>query len=568
MKRTIILFALWLGICSAMAQIPAGYYLAADGKKGEALRAALCSCIKEHVQLNYDGLDDLNEGEYKITDFRPDGTLWDIYSTCEYYMSDAGGTQNDFCQHWNKEHTVCQSWFGGEYPMYSDIFHLLPTDARVNNLRSNFAYGETSSRNDKISQGAPYALGHLGPSTVMSGTTVYQPDNRYMGDIARIYFYMATCYMNKNFTQADGGRVMFTYTDGKADLSGYSVNLLMKWHRNDPVSYKEIARNDSVYKVQKNRNPFVDYPDLAEYIWGDKKDQNINLASIINAYSSDYVPLDTEGSDRADYDKFNVTWFANGEKIQAEEIFKNHKPASLPAAPASCSTTSSTFVGWSASAIAGTTQTAPADLFAEATDAPAITGDVTFYAVYAHKEQGQGQGSVTETASFTSNDGYKRGAKVTSAKAGKVTITFDKADATTAATFYTEVRCYAGSKIILTGATITKVEFVLGPNDNGNPITANTGTMNGLTWTGNSSSVTFTIGGDSKSRGFSAIKVAYDDNTTVFVYSDYLTHCGETATGEVSTAGANMRAHKVLRNCQLLIIVGNDTYTLTGQKIQ
>ena len=562
MRGTIILFALWLGICSAMAQIPPGYYSAADGKKGDALRAALSSCISEHEQLNYDGLDDLMYGEYKITDFRPDGTLWDIYSTCEYYMEDAGGTQDDFCQHWNKEHTVCQSWFGGSYPMYSDIFHLLPTDARVNNLRSNFAYGETSERNDKISQGAPYALGHLGPSTVMSNVTVYQPDNRYMGDIARIYFYMATCYMDKKFTQAEGGRIMFTYTDGKADLSGYSVNLLMKWHRNDPVSYKEIARNDSVYKVQKNRNPFVDYPDLAEYIWGDKKDQNINLATLLSAYSKDYVPLDTEGSDRTDYDKFGVTWFANGQELKTDSVFKSHKPTELPAAPASCSQTSSKFMGWSATTIAGVSQSAPADLFTQATDAPTIGKDETFYAVYAHEEQGVGQGDVTETASFTTNDGYKRGKQVTSAKAGKVTITFDKADASTAATFYTEVRCYAGSKIILTGATITKVEFVPGPNDNGNPITANTGAMNGLIWTGKANSVTFTIGGDSKSRGLSAIKVTYDDNTTVFVYSDYLTSCDGTTA--ISNQKSEISAQKILRDGQLIIIHQGREYNILG----
>ena len=49
------------------------------------------------------------------------------------------------------------------------------------------------------------------------------------------------------------------------------ATMLLKWHRNDPVSEKETLRNDAVFACQKNRNPFVDHPELAEYIWGNKK---------------------------------------------------------------------------------------------------------------------------------------------------------------------------------------------------------------------------------------------------------------------------------------------------------
>ena len=551
-------------VCSlfAVAQIPANYYSAAQGKSGEALRSALNTCIKDHTTLNYEGLQDY----YARADFRPDGTLWEIYSTCEFTMEDLNKTQNDFCMGWNKEHSVPKSWFNSGSPMYSDMIHVIPTDARVNNLRGNEAYGETASRSDEISQSS-VALGHLGTSS-FSGFSgigkVYEPDDRYKGDIARIYFYMVTCYINKNFT-TDNGAKMFSYTNSTNYLTDYSVALLMKWHRQDPVSYKEIARNDSVFACQGNRNPFVDFPDLAEYIWGNKTSTSFDLATILSAYSEEYVPLDTEGSDKTDYAKYGVSWFANGVELKADSVFKNHKPTELPSDPTSCSANSNVFVGWTATPISGTTNTKPADLFASAVDAPAIQHNASFYAVFAHMEQGQGQGSVTQTASFTTNDGYKRGDKVTSAKAGKVTITFDKASASTATTFYTEVRCYAGSKITLTGATITKVEFVPGPQDNSNPITANVGTMNNLTWTGSASTIIFTIGGDSKSRGFSAIKVTYDDNTTVFTYSDYLTSCNAQAIDEVEAEAA---AKKLLKDGQLYILVGENMYTITGQKIK
>jgi len=54
-------------------------------------------------------------------------------------------------------------------------------------------------------------------------------------------------------------------------LKPYAVDLLIKWHRDDPVSEKEINRNNEVYRVQGNRNPFVDFPELAEHIWGNLK---------------------------------------------------------------------------------------------------------------------------------------------------------------------------------------------------------------------------------------------------------------------------------------------------------
>lgn len=548
----------------SFAQIPADYYSAAQGKKGEALRTALNTCIAAHEVLNYDALEEY----YVPTDFRPDSTLWDMYSTCEYYRRDAGGTQDDFCQHWNKEHTVCQSWFGSG-DMGSDLFQVLPTDARVNNLRANYPYGETASRNDKISQGAPYALGHLGTSSFSGYTTVgtvYEPDDRYKGDIARIYFYMATCYLNSALDGSYGSK-MFTYSGGKTGLTDYSVALLMKWHRQDPVSYKEIARNDSVYKQQYNRNPFVDFPELAEYVWGNKTNTSLDLATALTAYSG-YVPLDTEGSDRTDYDKFGVTWSVNGADIQTDSVFKNHKPTDMPSTPVSCSPTSSTFVGWTTSPLSTTSDTPPTDLFTDPLEAPSVDSDMTFYAVFAHKEQGQGMGSVTETASFTTNDGYKRGNVISSAQAGKVTITFAKGTNSNAPKFFTELRCYGGNTITLTGATISAVEFVPGPTDGGNAIKANTGTMNGLKWTGSANTIVFTIDGESGNRGLSAIKVTYDDNTTVFVYSDYLTQCGTQDVEAVNGERLTEKGEKLIINGQLYLKYQGAIYNVQGVKIQ
>ena len=171
--------------------------------------------------------------------------------------------------------------------MVSDAHHVFPTDIRMNSCRSNYPYGE----NNASKYCSSYGYGHLGTST-FSGYTgqVFDPGSKedcggkcYRGDLARVYFYMATRYRTTNFTSGTGG-TSFTYTNGVADLTDYMKNLMLKWHREDPVSEKELIRNNAIYAHQKNRNPFVDYPCLAEYIWGDKKGEAVSLSSLISGY--------------------------------------------------------------------------------------------------------------------------------------------------------------------------------------------------------------------------------------------------------------------------------------------
>lgn len=295
-KHIICIFILCCGVNASFAAIPENYYASIVGKKGANLLSTLHSIIDNHTVIPYSSLEDY----YPHIDFFYNAelekdTLWDIYSTCTFTMDHANRQQSDFCHGWNKEHTVCQSWFGNG-DMVSDLFQVLPTDARVNNLRSNWPYGETDTRNDKVTKGVK-ALGHLGGSSFPGYTnigTVYEPDDQYKGDIARIYFYMVARYLDESLN-ASNGSTMFTYVQNTTGLTDYSVALLMKWHRQDPVSQKEINRNDSVYQFQFNRNPFVDYPYLAEYIWGEKTNTNLNMMDVISCYDFDFTPGESSG---------------------------------------------------------------------------------------------------------------------------------------------------------------------------------------------------------------------------------------------------------------------------------
>ncbi len=262
MKNLYLILLLLAVSLTAIAQAPAGYYNSADGLKERNLKTALSEIIDNQVVNSYSYLWTL----FRTSDVRPDGNVWDVYSECVFvFGSDQCGSSgyNSVCDCYNREHMIPQSWFNSNLPMYSDGFHIYPTDGKVNALRGNLPHGETNS--------APLggsALGKIGPSNVAGYTSsVYEPADEYKGDIARVYFYFVTRYQ----TQLPSMNGTVLTTDAYPSLTTWFLNLMLKWHREDPVSQKEIDRNNAVSIAQVNRNPYVDYPDLVEHVWGNKK---------------------------------------------------------------------------------------------------------------------------------------------------------------------------------------------------------------------------------------------------------------------------------------------------------
>lgn len=265
---TSLLIALSLPLSSYPAE-PSGYYSDAEGKCGKSLLSSLNSKISSHTNVGYDGLWNV----YKKSDVRADGTLWDIYSTKAWpgNFSKCGNYKKvGDCV--NREHSLPKSWWGGgKSAQYSDAFHLYPTDGKVNGQRSNFPFGECKNGTALASNGSVKPLGKLGSCTFagFSGT-VFEPDDEYKGDLARSYFYMAACYNGIIGGWTSGNGNQFFAGNSFPVFKTWAINLLLKWHRQDPVSQKEIDRNEAIYGFQHNRNPFIDHPELAEHIWGDK----------------------------------------------------------------------------------------------------------------------------------------------------------------------------------------------------------------------------------------------------------------------------------------------------------
>ena len=236
------------------AQIPNGYYNNAEDKTGDELKVALHNIIKGHHEVSYSGL--LNAFAY--TDLKPNGKIWDIYSNVEYSLN--SGVCGEYQQEgdcWNREHTWPQSWFNEQTTPRSDLFHVYPTDGYVNGQRSNYPYGEVNHPIYTSGNGSK-----LGPC-VTSGYSgrVFEPIDEYKGDIARGYFYMSVRY----YTEDDGwGSSDMT---SKSEILPWAMTMLLQWSDQDPVSQKEIDRNNAVYGYQGNRNPFIDHPEYAHLIW-------------------------------------------------------------------------------------------------------------------------------------------------------------------------------------------------------------------------------------------------------------------------------------------------------------
>lgn len=282
MKRFIFTIVTFLNLSLVvLAQGPNGsgtYYQDANGKKGQVLMEIMCQIINPHTRLSYDQLWQC----YKTTDRRADGKLWDIYSDKTDY--EIGGSAQGANIHeegvsYNREHVFPKSWFGGKvYPMYSDLMHVMPVDGYVNMRHSNYPFGTTNGEKYKSHNGFS-KLGtcnySYGGSQAYTGV-VFEPADEYKGDVARIYFYMLTCYNDQITT--------WTYYDAPEFLDGnkypglqpWALDMLMNWAKNDPVSQKEIDRNNAVYEWQKNRNPYVDYPGLEEYVWGSNKEKTFS----------------------------------------------------------------------------------------------------------------------------------------------------------------------------------------------------------------------------------------------------------------------------------------------------
>ena len=247
------------------AQISSGYYNNANGKTGDELKTALHDIITGHTTINYSQI----WNAFWSTDNKGNCVVWDIYSdipngTPPYTFSIGQNQCGEYVQEgdcYNREHSWPQSWFSGDDQATPsrDLHHVFPTDGFVNAQRSNYPFGEVNTASWTSQNGSKLgtcksSLGYVG--------TVFEPIDEYKGDFARAMMYMSVRYYTEDDNWGTSGMT------NKSEILPWAIQMLLDWSDNDPVSQKEIDRNNVIYSdYQHNRNPFIDHPEYARMIW-------------------------------------------------------------------------------------------------------------------------------------------------------------------------------------------------------------------------------------------------------------------------------------------------------------
>jgi endonuclease I len=464
----------------------------ANGQKGKNLKTALFNIIKNPIVTSYDGL----ISAYETTDTRPDGYVRDWYSnTTQYRHGQDTGSYRKEGDSYNREHSVPQSWFSKGSPMKSDIVHVIPTDGYVNNRRSSFPFGEVGnvtyqSNNGYSKLGSCKTAGYSG--------TVFEPNDEIKGDIARIYFYMVTCYEDR-CTGWSGG----IFTSSKyPGLAQWTLDMMMRWSKQDPVDDVEIARNNAVYSVQRNRNPYVDYPGLEDYVWGSKTEQ---------AFSYDNY----EGGSGDNPDIPTV----------AQPVFSPNGGTFTEQVEVSMNTTTEGAV------IYYTTNGTDASEQSKLYEGPVTLTQTTTLKAIAVKDGTKSYQTVA-TFTITDNSGQEQPAEGTIALNNTffnvsytgsipsnatqdlvgtqdgVTVNYSLGTGANRYCNDSQIRLYQGNTLTVSVAQgeLTELEFTLA-RETSKTLMASTGTINDLIWTGNAQSVVFNVNDGSGNMQLTSVKV-------------------------------------------------------------
>ena len=266
MNQSVIAITTLLIFWGVSAQ--ADYYSEARGLTGYRLKSTLKMIIsRSHKSKSYGSLYRFYaEGDIDRT-YDNDGKILDIYSEnpestdpYNFQPSRRCGNYRGEADCYNREHLFPQSIFDKALPMRSDYFHVIPTDGYVNNRRGSFPFGEVGRRPKWISQngsklGANTTKGYRG--------MVFEPIDEFKGDVARAMLYFATRYEDR----IAGWRHEMLNGTSQQVYKTWFLNVLLSWHKLDPVSDHERQRNDAGETFQGNRNPFIDHPEFVEMIW-------------------------------------------------------------------------------------------------------------------------------------------------------------------------------------------------------------------------------------------------------------------------------------------------------------
>lgn len=247
MKQAYLSLIFLLAFASLTAQ-PVGYYDNIDGKQGQELKSALNDIISGHTEYSYFSSKYIFR-ESDADPENPDNVIM-VYTGRSHPNNDYGTGPNQL----NREHVWAKSHgnFEDVMPMDGDVHNLKPVDGSVNVDKSNLDFDNGGMQHPEAT-GCYYT------------EDTWEARDEVKGDIARIIFYMDTRYEGEN-GELDLEAVDYVNTFPAPEHGKLST--LLQWNMQDPPDDFEMNRNNVIYKYQKNRNPFIDDPNLANLIWG------------------------------------------------------------------------------------------------------------------------------------------------------------------------------------------------------------------------------------------------------------------------------------------------------------
>lgn len=242
---------------------------------GTSLRSQVAELITDthKTYTTYSGL----ANAFKVADADPNksGNIIWFYSGTSMSFSSFGGSVGDT----NREHVWPKDGgkaFSAESGPGSDAHHLRPTETNLNSIRGDKSFDEVPQTSSNIvSQNGSKSYGNL----CYSSGSFFYPGVGYRGATARILFYMQTRW---------GGANNLTFVDSAGSCKTIGkISTLMKWHLQEPPTDEEIRRNEAVFKLQGNRNPFIDHPEYAAQIYcNDGQSYNNALKQVVATYGN------------------------------------------------------------------------------------------------------------------------------------------------------------------------------------------------------------------------------------------------------------------------------------------
>ena len=586
------------------------YYASIDGTSGKQLLDA----IQQVAKIGYRTEDFRYDScwfAFKHTDIRPDGYIWEIYSDCvfEYEKDRTSATsQTGECKGYNREHAMCQSWFGTtslagkemssskKNSPGSDIFHIYPASYGMNSRRGNRPYGEVQTAANTSGNGTLYGTPITSKSVANSvagvyveghitqSTNVLEPADEYKGDIARSYFGTMVKWAGEwVFNKNELGNIIFDATidadthygpENNYGFTDYGLALMLSWHRQDPVSQKEIDRNNGIQKTQGNRNPFIDYPYLAEFIWGEMSGQVLDFDQLLCSADERFELGVSNGylGEVQDVQMDTIFWMVGNTQYVCTYQRHGSKLKNMPAKPTSCSTTSTTFIGWTDTPMTEVNVDAPTILYTKVSDFPAINANTKYYAVFAQELTSEVQEQIIQLNIDQSNPDWILNNVTTSSTNAigdfwilckDASITSPIIDLQTLSSITMTLRSYYNHNtavIAVDGNTIG--ELVATSTDMANY------TWNATEQLSGTKSLQFTSKTNTTTRGVNVKDISIRLGGTQATYTNYLTHCTQGPATDLPNIEQTTNIQKIFHNGQLYVQINNLMYDSMGRVVK